>query len=293
VKTFVDIAIPAVTFLLLMGVGMDLTRKDFLRLRLQPLTVATGLLVPLVVLPPIAVGLTLAFRPPPDVEAGLMLIAVCPIGGISNTYSYLARASTALSVTLTAISSLLAVLTIPALDRVFELALGRPFGFSAPAALLVTQLVLMLALPIGLGMWIRRRWPRFADEQRPFVQRVGFGALAALIALVMWSESERFATGLSRSVPLAAAFVLASLAAGWTIGGLIRAAAADRFTLAVEFATRNVAIASAIAVTLLGRVELAVFATIYFLTEVPLMLAAVALFRRRRPRTDQILSTSC
>jgi bile acid:Na+ symporter, BASS family len=282
VKTFVDITIPVVTFLLLMGVGMDLTGKDFSRLRLQPVTVATGLLVPLVVLPPIAIGLTLAFEPPPDVEAGLMLIAACPIGGISNTYSYLARASTALSVTLTAMSSLLAVLTIPALDRVFELALGRPFGFSAPAALLVTQLVLMLALPIGLGMWIRRRWPQLADEQRPLVQRVGFGALAALIALVIWSESDRFATGLSRSVPLAAAFVLASLAAGWMVGAAIRAVPPDRFTITAEFATRNVAIATAIAVTLLGRIDFAVFATIYFLTEVPIMLAAIALFRRGR-----------
>jgi BASS family bile acid:Na+ symporter len=263
---------------------MDLTGRDFSRLGRQPGTVLTGLVAPLLMLPPIAMGLVSLFRPSPDVEAGMMLIAACPIGGISNTYSYLARASTALSVTLTAISSLMAVLTIPALDRVFELALGRPFGFSAPAALLITQLLLMLALPIGLGMWIRRRWPRFADDQRPLVQRVGFGALAALIAIVIWGESERFATGLSRAVPLAAVFVVASLAAGWVVGGAIRASASDRFTIAAEFATRNVAIATAIAVTLLGRIDFAVFATIYFLTEVPIMLAAIALFRANRVR---------
>jgi BASS family bile acid:Na+ symporter len=289
VKTFVDVTVPLVTFLLMAGVGMDLTGKSFSRLRQYPGTVAAGLLAPLLVLPPIAVGLITLSRPPPDVEAGLMLVAACPIGGISNTYSYFAGASTALSVTLTAVSSLLAIATIPALDRVFEAMLGRPFGFTAPTGLLVTQLLLMLALPIGIGMWIRRRWPQFADERRPLVQRVGFIALAVLLATVLVGERERFATGLSRTVPLGAAFVAASFAAGWTIGGLIRAAAPDRFTLAVEFATRNVAIASAIAVTLLGRVEFAVFATIYFLTEVPLMLAAVALFRRWRRKHDQIL----
>jgi BASS family bile acid:Na+ symporter len=261
---------------------MDLTGRDFARLRRHPGTVFTGLLAPLLMLPPIAMGLVRFFQPTPDVEAGLMLIAACPIGGISNTYSYLARASTALSVTLTAVSSLFAVLTIPALDRVFEFALGRPFGFAAPAALLVTQLLLMLALPIGLGMWIRRRWPRFADEQRPLVQRIGFGALAALIVIVIWSERERFAAGLAQTVPLAAVFVLASLGAGWVVGAAIRASAPDRFTIAAEFATRNVAIATAIAVTLLGRIDFAVFATIYFLTELPIMLAAIALFRARR-----------
>jgi bile acid:Na+ symporter, BASS family len=282
VKTFVDVTIPIVTFLLMAGVGMDLTAGDFTRVRRQPLTMATGLFAPLILLPPIAFSLTLVFEPPAGVEAGLMLVAVCPIGGISNFYSYLARASTALSVTLTGLSSLLAVVTIPALDRAFEFALGRPFGFSAPAGLLVAQLLLMLALPIGLGMWIRRHWPHVADERRPLLQRVGFGALGVLIAVVIWSEADRFATGLWQTVPLATAFVVISLAAGWVVGGIIRSSAPDRFTLAAEFGTRNVAIASAIAVTLLGRVEFAVFATIYFLTEMPIMLAAIALFRLRR-----------
>jgi BASS family bile acid:Na+ symporter len=284
VKTFVDVTVPLVTFLLMAGVGMDLTRRDFARLSRYPGTVAAGLLAPLLVLPPIAVGLIRLFRPSPDVEAGLMLVAACPIGGISNTYSYLAGASTALSVTLTAVSSLLAILTIPTLDRVFAAMLGRPLGFTAPTALLIIQLLLMLALPIGTGMWIRRRWPQMADDRRPLVQRLGFFALAVLLATVIVGERDRFAIGLSRTVPLGTAFVVASFAAGWTIGGMIRAAAADRFTLATEFATRNVAIASAIAVTLLERVEFAVFATIYFLTEVPLMLAAVVLFRRWQRR---------
>jgi BASS family bile acid:Na+ symporter len=67
------------------------------------------------------------FRPSPDLQAALLLVAACPIGGISNTYSYLAGASTALSVTLTACSSLLAVITIPALALVFGAALGHPW----------------------------------------------------------------------------------------------------------------------------------------------------------------------
>ena len=81
-------------------------------------------------------------------------------------------------------------------------------------------------------------------------------------------------------------FVLLSFAVGWLLGGLLRAEPRERFTLAMEFATRNVAIATAVAVTLLGRVEFAVFATTYFMTELPLALVAVALFRRSPARVS-------
>lgn len=279
-KQAVGILIPAITFLLLTAVGLDLTAADFARLRRHAVTVGVGLLAPLLVLPLVALGLIAVFRPEPAIEAGLLLIAACPIGGISNTYSYLARASTALSVTLTGLSCLLAVATIPLLTRVFELARHRPLGFDAPARVLLLQLLLMVALPVGIGMAIRRRWPAFADAHRPALQRLAFVGLTLLIVFVVWAEWERFVAGLRTSVPLSAVFVMVSFGTGWLAASAIRATPPDRFTLAAEFATRNVAIATAIAVTILGRAEFAVFATTYFLTELPLMLVLVASCRR-------------
>ena len=287
-KTLIDITVPLLTFVLLGMVGSSLDRSDFARVGRQPRIVLAGLAGPILFLPPLAVGLVWIFRPPPEVEAGLLLIATCPIGGISNIYSYLAGASTALSVILTGLSSLLAVLTIPVLDRVFEAALGRSFGFTAPTGLLIAQLAAMLALPIATGMWIRQQWPSAPERYRASLQRLGFGAIAVLLGLVIVNEFERFLVGLSQTVPLALAFVGASMLAGWLVGSAAGATRGDRFTLVAEFATRNVAIAAAIAVTLLDRLEFAIFATTYFLTEVPLMLAAIALFRgSSRARLEQ------
>ncbi len=280
-KEVVDVAIPVVTLLLLTAVGLDLAREDFRRVRREPRPLAIGLLVPLVALPLVAFALILVFAPPPAVEAGLLLVAVCPIGGISNTYSYLARAATALSVTLTALSCLLAVATVPLLTRCFETVLGRTLGFDVTPGLLLAQLVFMLALPVGLGMWIRSRWPGFAAARRPAIQRFGFAALGLLVVFVTWAEFDAFLSGLPSAVPLSAAFVAVSFAIGWTAAVAGRADRRVRFTLAAEFATRNVAIATAVAVTLLHRVDFAVFATTYFLVELPLMLTAVALFRAR------------
>ncbi len=281
-QTFVAFAIPAITSLLLAAVGLDLRPEDFARVRRQRTVVLAGLIGPLLLLPPVAFGLIRAFRPRPSVEAGLLLIAACPIGGISNTYSYLARASTALSVTLTALSCLLAVFTIPLLASLFEAWIGRPLGFQAPTGLLLVQLVVMLAVPVGLGMAVRRRWPRLAEHHRARVQRLALGLLAALIAIVVYDQFDTFQRELRTTVLLAASFVVVSFAIGSAVGLALQVDARDRFTLAAEFSTRNVAIATAMAVTLVGQIEFAVFATIYLLTELPLMLGVVTIFRYYR-----------
>lgn len=285
-KHVVDVAIPVITFLLLTAVGLDLRRADFRRVRQEPRFLAIGLLAPLVVLPLVALALIRAFSPPAAVEAGLLLVAACPIGGISNTYSYLGRAATALSVTLTALSCLFAVATVPLLTRVFQTVLGRTLGFDVTPGLLLAQLVFMLAVPVGLGMGIRSRWPGLAAARRPAIQRLGFAALGLLVVFVTWVELDAFLAGFASTVPLSAAFVAVSFAIGWVAAAAGRADRRVRFTLAAEFATRNVAIATAVAVTLLQRVDFAVFATTYFLVELPLMLTAVAVFRSREATAD-------
>lgn len=280
-KSILDVGAPILGFTTLLAVGLDLAPEDFSRVKRAPLVVAAGLIAPLMLLPALAFALLRWFAPDPAVEAGLLLVASCPIGGISNTYSYLARASTALSVTLTGLSCVLAVVTIPLLTGTFERFLRDPLRVDAPVTTLLTQLVFILALPLAIGMVVRRRWPAWARARRPFFQRLAFVLLGLLLLLVLSVEARRVSEMLEDVVLLAAAFVTSSFAVGWLTGAAVRADAADRFTLASEFATRNVTIAVVIAVTLLGRLEFAVFASVYFLTELPIMLAAVAVRRWR------------
>ncbi|MGE5360990.1 MAG: bile acid:sodium symporter family protein [Bacteroidales bacterium] len=259
-KPIVDIAVPLCTVLLLTAVGLDLTTADFGPVRRQPRILAIGLFTPALVLPLVALALVRTFAVPSAQAAGLLLVAVCPIGGISNTYSYLARATTALSVSLTGLSCLLAGITVPLLTRLFEAVLGWPLGFDAPLGVLMMQLVGMLGIPVGLGMAIRKRWPRFAGRHRGVIRRAAFGVLALLIVVVIWTQFNAFLGGLTSTVPLAATFITLSFAVGWVAATIGRASRRDRFTLAAEFATRNVAGATALAVTLLKRTDLAVFA---------------------------------
>ena len=280
-KTLIDVAVPILTFLMLATVGLSLEAADFARLRRQRGVVLTGLLVPLLVLPALAVVLIRIFDPPQAVAGGLLLVASCPIGGISNFYSAMARASAALSVTLTGLSCLIAGVTIPALGLVFERVLQFPLGLSAPLPLLLAQLFFILLLPVSLGMWLRHRYPSWTIRHREGIQRGSLAAIALLMTVGVVVDPGRFASESLSVVPLAAVFVILSFGMGWMSGVVIGAEARDRFTLAAEFATRNVAIAVAIAVTLLQRIEFANFATIYLLTETPLLLLAVWAYRVR------------
>jgi BASS family bile acid:Na+ symporter len=282
VKTLIDVAIPAMNFILLAAVGLDLTTTDFARVHRQWAIVLFGLLAPLVILPTLALGLTWLFRPSPEVTASLLLIAACPIGGISNTYSYLAKASTPLSVTLTGLSCMAATVTIPLVGKGFEFALATPLGLSAPSPVLMGQLVLVLGFPVAIGMWVRQRAPGLAERRAPALRRAAFIGTGAVLFLIIVEAPGVFVSGLATTVPLAAVFVASSIVAGWLAAMLVTRDRRDRFTLAAEFGARNGGVALAVAVTLLGRLEFARFAVTYALTEIPLMLAAIALFRRRQ-----------
>jgi BASS family bile acid:Na+ symporter len=280
VQALLAVAVPGITVLLLAAVGLDVAPAHLGRVRRQGPALAAGLLVPPILLPLLALALVAWFRPGPDVATGLLLVAACPIGGISNSYSYLARASVPLSLVLTTSSCLAAPLTLPLATVGLEALLGRALGFRVPIPALALYLVGMLALPVGMGMWVGRRWPAWADRHRPTLQRVGFVALGVLVALVLASDVRALAMGLEEGVPLAAVFVLGSLAVGSATGRALRVPRADRFTLTAEFGTRNLAVATSVAVSVLGRLEFARFAALYLLVEIPILLVAVALFRR-------------
>lgn len=279
-KGVLDVAVPVVTFLVMTIVGLDLTRADFERVRARPRVLLAGLAGPLLLLPPAAFLVVALVPMPVEIREGLLLLAVCPVGGISNTYNYLARASTALSVTLTAASCLLAVATMPLLTRLFEVALGRPLGFRAPVGPLAVQILGMLVLPVAFGMALRSRAPEFAARHEAAFRRAAFGGLAALLGFILWREWSRFIANLAATTGAALLFVLLAMGAGFLVAVAAGADRRERFTLSVEFATRNNAIAAAVAITLLGDTRFAVFATTYFFTESVPILGAVWAFRR-------------
>jgi len=110
--TITNIAIPALVFLMMTVVGMELLPRDFSRVRQRPRAVLIGTLGQLLMLPPLALLIGWVLRLPVELIAGMVLVAACPGGALSNYYAWLARADVALSVTLTGVSTLLVAFTL-------------------------------------------------------------------------------------------------------------------------------------------------------------------------------------
>lgn len=274
----VGIAVPLITFVLLAAVGLDLRPHDFRRVLARPRLLVAGLAVPPVVLPLLAIALTHWFGPPPAIASGLLLIAICPPGGISNTFTFLARGATALSFTLTTLSCLLAIATIPVLGAIVAGVAHAPPVGDLPAGRLLLQLLMTVAAPVAIGMTVRRLRPDLADAHHAGLRRLSFVLLAVLLALIVLADVPAFLDGLPVAVPLAIAFVACSAVVGGSVAHALGGDFRERVALSIEFATRNVAIANMLAFSQ-GQLAFATFATTYFLTEVPVMAVAIALFR--------------
>lgn len=285
-KPILDIAVPVLVFLLMVVVGLGLTMEDFRRVVRQPWLVAAATVGQFVLLPAIALILVQFLRLSPAVEKGVLLVAACPAGSMANLYNYLARANVALSVSLTAVSCLAAMLTMPILLMSFQAYLGEQATFAVPVSAILRQLLLTLLTPVLVGMVLRRLWPSVTERHQRGLFGLSMMALAALIGFIILHEAEHF---VSEWPAIALTVVLLTglaMLAGYVTGWLCRADEKDRFTIAMVFVVRNVGIATAIAVTVLGDLEFAVFATAYFLSQVPLLLAAVIVFRSLQARME-------
>jgi ACR3 family arsenite efflux pump ArsB len=122
-------------------------------------------------------------------------------------------------------------------------------------------------------MGIRRRWPDITKRHRRTLPGFSVATLAALLGFIIVQEAEHFAGALTEIA--AALLAVLAFGAGWTTSWASGARATDRPTVGMVFVVRNVGIATAIAVTVLGQVVFAVFATAYFLAQAPILLAAV------------------
>jgi BASS family bile acid:Na+ symporter len=279
-KVLVEVGVPAATFLLMALIGIELTVADFRRVALYPGTIVAATLGQVFVLPLLASGLIVALGPPPAIAAGMILMAACPPAILSSVYVSLAGADTALGVTLNAVFDLVSVVSLPLVlaGGLAWLAAG-PSGIRPPILMMMGQLVFLLLLPTGVGMLLRRRFPKALEEHRPLLQGVSLAALIALVGGFLWSQGRVLAAAFWDTAAAAGLFTGLALVSGWAIARVCGVGSGARLAVAFVFASRSVAIAIVVAVTLLHRPEFLLFGTVFFLTHTAFMLLAVAVVR--------------
>ena len=270
-------------FLLMLVVGLELTLGDFRRVLASPRAIIAGTLGQILLLPAMTWAVVQGMGVTPVFGAGAILVAVSPGAGMSNILAALARANVALSVTLTAVASVLAVVTIPVISSLgMRLFLGEETVVNIPVASLMTQLTLTLLLPISIGMWLRTRQPERATRIAPMLHRATLVSIALLVvlALLYTDESQVDFQGSGRALMAAAVWSVAAMTIGWAIGSLLGLNRADRVTFVIEFTARNIGVAAIVALSGLGRVDLTLFSGLYATVAYP-MAGLVVLWHRR------------
>jgi BASS family bile acid:Na+ symporter len=275
-----ETGVPAVAFLLMVAVGLDVTRTDLRRVTANRRTLAIATLGQAVILPAAALLLSRTLPSSSRVADYVLLIAACPGGGMSNVYVYLARANTTLSVTMTALSCLLAIATMPAIVAAYQAWLGRAVEFALPLPTLVAQLLVMAVIPVTVGAWIRDRYPKFERRHGGHLRAISAAAVVGIVAVGMVQSADAFNTELVAGGAAAAGLVVTGMTAGWGVGAALRLSAVDSFTMLVEFAVRNLAIAMVIEVSLLHHSDFVPFGALALVAQAALLGLAVQ-FRRR------------
>ena len=275
----VESLVPIVAFLLMTAVGLDVTRSDLRRIAAGWPGVAVATAAQSILLPAAALLIVRALDSPTHAEF-VLLLAACPGGGMSNVYVYLARANTALSVTLTALSCLLAVTTMPVAIAAYAAVLGRDLPFALPVPTLLGQLLVMAVIPVTLGALVRDRWPALEARYGGILRGLSAVGVTTIVVMGMRDSAGQIDRPMLRAAAAGAALVPAGMLGGWILGLAFRRPRADRFTLLVEFAVRNLAIAMVIEVTLLGHTSFVPFGALVLLAQAAVLMAAVQVYRR-------------
>lgn len=262
--------LPFVLILITFSIGLTLTFKDFKNIVLHPKAMLVGLFGQLIGLPVLAFGLASFMGFSPVLQAGLMLIAACPGGATSNYVSYLSRGNVALSISMTAINSFAAILTLPGiLYLTFDYFMGDGVQpVSVPLGQTVMGIVFYTILPSIGGMLLRRYRRATALWLNKRLEWLMLSMLAVAFTGVMLEKDEAAAPVLL-SFPLGWVFVAALLLnvsamfLGYGMARLLRLSNADQVTIGIEIGLQNSMLAITVAGSILQNVEMAQVGVIY------------------------------
>ncbi|WP_454831748.1 bile acid:sodium symporter family protein [Pseudoxanthomonas wuyuanensis] len=275
-----NLLLPLALGIIMFGLGLGLTLEDFRRVARYPRAVLTGLTLQVLVLPWAAFALALGFGLPAELAVGLLLLAASPGGATANIYSHLARGDVALNITLTAINSLLCLLTLPViLNLALEYFLGAG-QYVPPPTRKVIEVAVIIVLPVLLGMVVRAKAPGFAARAEKPLRLLSVLVLALLVAAAVAQEWNTLLTYFAVVGLACLLFNLISMGVGYAAPLALKLPRRQAIAIAMEIGIHNGTLAIFIALNVLQNTAMSVPAAVYSL----LMFVTAAVFAWRVAR---------
>ena len=262
----VNVILPLALFLIMFGMGMTLVVGDFKRIVKQPKAFAIGISAQMLVLPLLSLLIVSVFSLEPLIAVGLMILSFCPGGTFSNMFSLLAKGDVALSITLTAVVSMLAPFSIPFLTNLsMAYLLGEGSDFTLPLLETILKLVAITVIPTLLGMLLNRWKPDLCVKLGTAVKIFSSLFLFLIIAGIVknnWANMPAFIQQVG--IPALGLNVLALLV-GFALASLMQLNRPQSVTIAYEVGIQNGTTALLVTSTILQNNMMSIAPTIYSL----------------------------
>ena len=276
-----DVVLPLALAFIMLALGLGLTFDDFVRVARRPRDFGVGAMSQIIVLPAVAFLLASIWPMAPELALGLMIIAAAPGGVTSNLLTSFARGDVALSISLTAVISLLSVITVP---FVVVFAYGHFIGEQAMQDVTVADtaisVFLIVTVPVVIGLFIRRFAERFARRIEPAARTVSAVLFVLVLAGAIYQERNNLADYYAQAGLATLALNLLMMVIAYLLARLFATGSKQRTAIAIECGLQNGTLAIAIAVLLFGGGLAVVPAATYSLTMFATALIYVALLRR-------------
>lgn len=259
----ITIFLPLSLAIIMTGLGLELTLKDFKRVSQHPKAVFIALFCQLVILVGVAFAICKILDLPPLLSIGLILLAASPGGATANLFSYLYKGDVALNISLTAINAVIAAITLPLIVNFsiqHFLQDGTQIGLQFSKIL---QVFVIILVPVMIGMLIRRYAPNIANRLEKPVRIFAVVFLVLIIIGAVASERQNIMAYLGQVGFATALFCVASLSIGYFFPRLFGISSFQARACAFEIGIHNSTLAMTIAITLMASSEIAIPAAVY------------------------------
>lgn len=276
------IVLPILT-LLMFELGLNLEFEDFKLFKYRPKPVIAGLVGQIIVLPALAWLIGWAFKLDPIFMIGFELIACCPGGSSSNVFSMVAKGDVALSVSLTACSSIITLFTVPLIMEWVTASVGAAVDVHLPVGKLVMQNLVLMFLPIIVGIIVRKKSYWVANKIHKVLSKIAFPALIFLATVFFIQNRESIIAKFGQLGLSITVLILLAMASGFAMAWLMKINTRERRTIVIEIGMQNAAQAIAIASSPLvfNKDTIAIPAIIYALMMNVILIIYVAVVKNK------------
>lgn len=260
----ISAGLPIALFIIMIGIGMTLTIRDFRQVAVYPKGMIVGTVAQILVMPLIAFMLATLLAVPPAIAVGLVIIAACPGGTTSNLFVLLSRGNIALSIVLTVSASLITILTLPLFTNIaLQHYMGTEEDIVLPVWKTVGMLIGIVLFPVAIGMVVRTRKPEVARKAESIVSIFGGIVLALLIVALVYGVRDQIWELLKQAGPATILLNLAGIGLGLAAGRVAGLTQRESLAVAVELGVKNGTIALMVTLTLLESSAMSIPAAVY------------------------------